>query len=565
MRALNLRGVSLGGTLLAVAVLSLLAFTLAGLCVTHLRLSGHQDRGVLASNAARSAISAAIAKVLVENDFGKNAKDDEEVRIRFGETEGFVTFNPANAEARNTLYSTNNLDGTEDAPGAEGRLVPSGTIHLVAVGRSGDTRRRIEAVLRVPPFPWAIASGGRVDTKNGVVVGCLPEGATLPVALEDLQPADIVANGTQSNAVFLGSQSFILGDVETPGQVVLGPSPVDIRGEVRSGSSPVKLPLLNPVDYDPEANGKAYFSLDAEEVVSELTGSARAGQNMTFSRRLTLDNAQLYVEGDLDLRAGVKGTGILVATGNITIQGGAQLEGTTELAVISGGRVQLRGTGGGAEGTVIRGLFYAQQGLDASELTLVGSLLTGNASTGITLDQVNVYYEEQPNTSVASTASFSEGTFQVGGVRPTETGPTERALVIRDFFEQDSTVLPNEFEPIYRIDLRPTGGDYPVLVTFLPGVIDLGFPPRELKNDQDRDLMVNQIFEKVLQKLPALQDRNHHAYSNAVQSLRNTIKRFSVAGDSEGGPTQPSISLVGDISRFLPMEDRLRVVSWVEQ
>ena len=40
------RGVSLGGTLLAVAVLSLLAFTLASLSVTHLRLSSRQEHGL---------------------------------------------------------------------------------------------------------------------------------------------------------------------------------------------------------------------------------------------------------------------------------------------------------------------------------------------------------------------------------------------------------------------------------------------------------------------------------------------------------------------------------------
>ena len=67
----NSRGASLGGTLLAVAFLSVLAFSLSSLSVSHLRMSSRQERGMEASNAARSAVSAAIAKVLEEPTFGR--------------------------------------------------------------------------------------------------------------------------------------------------------------------------------------------------------------------------------------------------------------------------------------------------------------------------------------------------------------------------------------------------------------------------------------------------------------------------------------------------------------
>ncbi len=561
------RGVSLGGTLLAVAVLSMLAFTLASLCVTHLRLSSHQDRSVLASNAARSAISAAIAKVLKENDFGEKALDDHEVQVNLGEAEGFLTFHPETAKVRNMPYSTNNLTGTEDALGADGALVPSGTVHLFALGKSGDTVRRVEAVLRVPPFPWAIASGGRIETKNGVVVGALPEGASLPAPLEDLLPADLVANGTQKNAVFLGSESTILGDIETPGQVELGPSPVNIRGEVRSGSSPVKLPALHPTDYDPQVTGNSHFDLGSGEGVDELTGSARGAGKLTFPQPLKLENAQLYVDGDLTLEAGVQGTGILVATGDITIRGGAQIEGATELAVVSGGRVQLRGTG--ANGSVIRGLFYAEQGLDAAEMTLVGSLLTGNASTGITLDQVNVYYEESQAVTTTSTTSFQDGAFNVGRIRPIDTGGTEHALLIKHWFKLESEPIPNEFEPLYKMDMQPTNGGYPLMVSFRSGFINLGLPPQKINDDDERDLLKEKILSLVPLKLKDSGIDMAHVRPELVPPAMDSIKRSfeSGFGQSSGSKdtSQPTISLVGDISRFLPIEDRIRIVSWVER
>ncbi len=546
---LTSRGVSLGGTLLAVSVLSMLAFTLASLCVTHLRLSRQQDRGILASNAARSAISAAIAKVLKENDFGEKALADQVIQVNLGGAEGFLTFHPETAKSRNMPYSTNNLTGTEDALSSDGALVPSGTVHLFALGKSDDTVRRIEAVLRVPPFPWAIASGGRIETKNGVVVGSLPEGASLPVALEDLRPADLLANGTQSNAIFLGSQSTILGDVETPGQVVLGPSPVDIRGEIRNGSSPVKLPELHPASYDPQTTGLSHFDLNSGQDVDQLTGSARASGNLTFPQPLTLENAQLYVDGNLTLQAGVRGTGILVATGDITIRGGAQIEGATELAVVAGGRVRLSGSGQNT--SVIRGLFYAELGLEAAELTLVGSLLTGQASTGVDLDRVNVFYEEPPTIAVKDIRS---GTFAVGS--KTEQG-NDGALNHTFEFEEWDETNPNMTQPWFLFILKPTNGDFPVEVAMGSGRVTLSLQPRVLKGLED----VARYREDLVIALEEL-DWGHGA---AVPHF--LIPSFLAQFDEAFTPSKasPAISLFGEISQFLPIEDRIRVVSWVER
>ena len=63
------RGMSLGGTLLAVAVLSLLAFSIASLSVTHLRLSSRQEHGLAAANAARSGASPSTSSAIMTNGF----------------------------------------------------------------------------------------------------------------------------------------------------------------------------------------------------------------------------------------------------------------------------------------------------------------------------------------------------------------------------------------------------------------------------------------------------------------------------------------------------------------
>ena len=545
MGASKLRGVSLGGTLLAVAVLSLLAFTLAGLCVTHLRLTSQQDRGTLASNAARSAISEAISKVLQDPSFGKSRLASDVVRVETREALGIVTF-----QEDDLPFSTNNLEGTEDVPGADGALVPAATVHLRAVGRSGGTERRIEAVLRLPPFPWAVASGGEIVTRNGVLVAALADDTWPPSTdPEDLLPADLIANGSGSQAIVLGNDSTVLGDVETPGQVVLGTDKMDIRGEIRAGSTPVELPTLRPSDHDPQTTGASHFEF-TEGDAPEIVGSARAAGDITFSEPLKLSNAQLFVDGDLTLRRGVEGTGMLVATGDITVHSGVQLEGLTELAVISGGRVRLRGAG--ESRSLVRGFFYAEQGLEAAEITLVGSLLTGSASTGVSLDRVNVLYEE-PRTITGQTANIPSQTFYIGTVVPRSDGPFLIA-------GEPTTEFPST-EPAFVLDVAPTGSGYPLTITFSSGHFVGINETIEVAHGEDLERAEGILFN-LMSSLAVSDERANYWIENFFEHypLEDLISGVQGVEGQEGG----SIVLSGDISQFLPIEDRIRIVSWVE-
>lgn len=543
------RGVSLGGTLIAVAVLSLLAFTLTGLSVTHLRLSTQQDRGVLASNAARSAISAAISKILQNPDFGKDRGAEDVVRIETPQALGVVTF-----LEDDTSYSTNNLKGTEDVPGVGGSLVPSSTVHLLAVGRSGGTERRIEAVLRLPPFPWAIASNGEIVTRNGVLVAALPEDATWPPSTEisDLLPADLVANGNDSSAIVLGNDSTILGDLETPGQVVLGASKVDVRGEIRSGSAPVELPILRASDYDPLTTGATHFSLSQGDA-TEIVGSARAAGNISFPQTLKLSNASLFVDGDLTLQRGVEGTGMLVATGDITIRSGARLEGLTELAVVSGGQVKLLGSG--AERSVVRGFFYAEGGLEAAEITLVGSLLTGSASTGVSLDQVNVLYEVQRITRVENT-KISDQTLYIGETITRRDGTVH--IATREIHEPIKRVPPTGGQgAVFVVRVVPTDSGYPLTLTFTSEYFRMS---QTLVIDTKEDFE-NSKINSLLSPFASLNEGGG-SWMTMIKDAQ--IRDFIEGNESVATPGESSVTLFGDISRFLPMEDRIRIVSWIE-
>ncbi len=563
------RGLSLGGTLLAIAVLSVLAFTLAGLSVTHLQLSSRQEHGLAASNAARSVVSQAISRILQRKEFGETRGLDEEIRWEGPDSLGLLTFHEATARRERMSFSTNNLNKAEDTHGADDVLVPSSTVHLVGVGRSGDVERRVEAVLRLPPFPWAIASAGRVETRNGVLIASLPAGVWPPPTNEDeLLPADLLANGRDARAVVLATGSTVLGDVETPGQVIQA-SGASVKGEIRSGSSEVVLPTLNPAEYDPLVKGREHFDVTGSE--AELTGSARGQGVVTFSQHLTLSNSHLFVEGDLNLPRGVSGAGVIVATGDISIGASANLEAMTELAVVSGGRVTLAGRG--TERSHLRGLFYAEGGLRAADITLVGTLLTGESSSGVELDRVNVLYE--PPSPIEQDGEIVATRYQVLGrvtydmlgnhLRLPPSLRTEKLAEGQSY----ASPRPGQNTLLVGVSIEPTNGDYPVSVSITAGAVPVFMPPMRLASRADLD-DYRQALETAFSD-PTLHNRfsgrddvvaDNPIFLGIVNALNAAIREELSNG---GSSTQFVDASSRDLSQFLPIEDRIRIVSWLER
>lgn len=423
------RGHSLAGTLVAVVILAAMAAALANLCMTHLRFSSRADLSLKASQIARSTISAGIAKILDDQTFGQSVAATETIDLTFEDGRGFLTFDPNTASAEGTLFSSNNLDKTTSVVGAQSRTIPPNTVHLVARGVSGGVEKTIEVVLNVPPFPWAIASGGTLELKSGVVIGALPDGVWPPDP-NNLLPADILANGSGSGAITLSALSRVEGDVETPGTVVLGGGPDTVRGEVREGVAPATIGRLNALDFDPLVTGAVFDDLDTGVVTSArltLSGSARKTGLLDLPEGLTLTGSQLFVDGDLQVKKGVEGTGILVVTGDVTIESGLSLDAASSLAVFSGGQVRLKGVG--PQQTAIRGIFYANQGLVAEEMTIVGSLVVPDSAAAVELENVHVLAAPTlaPTVTTTTTPTGPTTTTQnwldfghIGG----ETGPT---------------------------------------------------------------------------------------------------------------------------------------------
>lgn len=561
----RISGSSLGTTLLAVAVLAVLAFTLSGMATTHLQADRRADLGEQALNAARSTASAAIAKIMEDQAHGTRRVSGEDVVLRLDGAEGYLTFSPEQARDQQMPYSTNNLRGTEDVAGAEGAMVPSGTVHLQSVGSAGGVTRRVEAVLHMPPFPWAVASSGKITTQNGVVVAAIPQGMwPPPTNLENLLPADMICNGDSTDAISLSQDSVIMGDVETVGEVQRAPSGVDIRGEIREHCEPMLLPDLDSKTYDPADNDLPHFTL-SDPSVTELTGHARVSGDITFTSRLKLSSARLFVDGDLRLPQGVEGSGVLIANGDITIDGGATLDSPTELALLSGGWVRLRGQG--RQESVLRGVFYAASGLEAEQITLVGSLITGRTATGTVLDEVNAIYQPQPDL-IARSEGVPATTFYVGNA-PTA-GFRNADISDRRLTGIDSAGRLRDYGPLFQMTVDSNGGGFPITITLPSGPLDSVLVPTGewvINDAEDFDA----FFAELQTQVEASGSSPQQGFPPARYGLTDAFfpelqanLRATLIDPTNSAMLSAPLTLAGKISRFLPAEDRIRVVCWSE-
>lgn len=540
------RGASLGGLLLMVLVLTVLGFSLAQLSVVHLQMSGREGAALEAKNLARSVVSAAIARILDDPTFGESNPDSAQIELPHPEGRGYLTFSPQ-AEP----HSSNNLAGTSAVVGSGGVSVGPATVHLVAVARVRGVERTVRAVLRVPPFPWAIASGGTIETQNGVLVGSLPPGVWPPPPDDELLPADLLANSNASEAVVLGDDSVILGDVETPGQVSFAGQSVNVHGEVRSGIAPVELPRLRAADYDPQTMGLDYDNLDSLQDPGNtvtITGTARRNGTLVLDHGLRLEGSHLFVDGDLTVRGGVEGNGVVVATGDVHFESGLTLEGATELALLTDGRAQL--VGRGRASSTVRGVIYADEGLEAQEMTLVGSLLAGNSQAGVGLDDVRFIAEEP---GPAAVQPVNDTFYYIGRVNRSM---TTNVVTLTEAIE---TEVPGyELGFVLWVQAGP-GGSYPLTLTLQPGYLPAN-GTWTLQGPED----IPGVELALTGALTSLTGFDETGLAWVANFMSNHPLEDLISGG--GGSSRPggSIDLYGDISRFLPLKDRIRVVSWFE-
>jgi cytoskeletal protein CcmA (bactofilin family) len=390
------RGFSLGNTLVVIGVASTLAFTVAAGSMVHLNYTTRVSNGEQAQNLAESTLALAIEKLFKTPTFGTNRAQEANVVLLRNGGVGRLTFNQTMARDWEMPYSTNNLEGSNPVTGFDlERPIPKASTQLVASATVGGVRRTVEAVLYVPPFPYAIASAGPFRSTGKLEVGAVTSVASVQ-NLAELDPSNLLAahlasNATGSQALVLGPETRITGDVRAAGQVELDKD-AHIGGEVRSGSDPVSIPKENVATYDPELLGKPNIQFVDTATVDNPTfsGFAKRVGDLTVSNGLDLDNGVLYVDGNVNVHGGVQGSGALFVTKNLSITGSSTLSTDNTVAVMAGGDVSI--VGSGSYSSSFQGLLYNEGKFFAKQISLMGVFIQNNPNATVEIQDAKLIY-----------------------------------------------------------------------------------------------------------------------------------------------------------------------------
>lgn len=540
------RGAALGTALLVALIITTLGFALSGASLTHLSLNTRSNNSEQASNLARSVVSKAVDRLFKDETYGQ-ARTDVPLQIQLNGpvpgSEGLLTFNKTEAANFGIPYSTNNLQGSSQVEGPGGKSIPVDKIHLVGIGRVAGVERKVEVMLHVPPYPYAVSSEGPIHALRGARVGGLdelPAGSAIPLDFSDVSPADMLSNGNGADAVRLGENTEISGDVISSGGIQLEAPNVAVLGELRPNQSPSELPGFQLEKYDPSNIG-IHETLD-ESFYSGgqvFEGMIKRQGDVSFQGGVELNDGLMFVDGNVTISGGLRGSGLVVTTGTLTVTGGAQLASDSKLALLSEGDVVLNGSG--TEGSYFQGTVYTKSGVQAEDLTVVGTLIAAGRNDSVRLENARVF-------SLPDSGSRQEWAVR-GASNPAPTGDSIKILP-RAFSagvdvwlseNPDGTIkftLQNQLRP-------PRSFDVPV-----------GTP----------DPTISALIDRELRSLGvALSGANRMAWHNAVRDHNWSSYMAALINGGQTDPDDDTTSIiVVDPSEFLTLKDKVRILLWTE-
>jgi hypothetical protein len=522
------RGGSLAFVLVVCTLAFLTAFVLAGSTSAHLSFANRSSRVVRARLLAEAAVTRAVSALQTDPSFGSQG---EAIEVSLpGNPEGALgrlSFDPS-GEA----FSTFNLESDTSCPGFQARIVPAHSVHLVGEGTCLGVRRRVEAIVTLPPYPYAIASSGPIVSDGELLVGSLSgQESSGPITADTLYPAHLASNDSLESSITLGPQTTIVGDVRSAGGLQFSEGVV-VKGQTLSYGEPVALPEIDLETYDPALSQTGYQTLPSELSTTTIAGTARADGDVTVYGDLTLEQGKLYVDGHLTVRGPISGQGLIVALDGVTVYTGARISGG-QAVLLSGADVLLKG--GGPLGSFFQGMVYSEGGFEASDITVVGSFISKGESSGIKLSNARVLGDSAATTwtpSVTHTFHF------VAGDRRNEpailvAGPTADSFAIQvRVFDRDGAA-------VVEVD-DPGGGGTRAFTSLHAAARYIGV----LANEMGR-------------QLPGQGNGNGRNLIAAAETLEDALQRL---GESLEGTTGGGF----DLNQFLSISDRLRVTLWRE-
>lgn len=523
------RGAGLATTLVFTSMLILLAFTLVSMNIFNLGVNTRVTNLGAAREAADAALHRTVARLRQNPGYGLAS---ETVTVNHNRAVGTVTFDTG----ASLPYSTNFLGQSTSGTGWNGRVVPGASVHLLATGRANNVTTRIEALVHMPRFPYALASVGPIRSNGPLRVSGVTDSLELSGGLAAVDPNAIRPGHLVSNAdagvtptLELQSTTEITGDVQSAGRVSLASSAV-VWGEVREQADPVPVPDLNVQDYDPAGRPGVQ---EIPDVTGPLQGLVRwnGSGTLTIYGDLDLDEATFYVDGNLVINGGLVGRGAVFVNGATTINRGAALDTTHQVALLSRDTVELLGDG--RETYFFKGLVYTEGDLIAQNISLVGSFVANNPGGQTLLDDVDVtYVPDHSGVTVTGNGPpvHIDGSISVAGQLLTGTFD----IPAGDFYDAGTgtwlTPTPGSYTITYGMNGTPTT-DVGQVGAWLSS---LGLPPANVAIVLDS---LNNAF---------------------ITQIANEL------GNLQAGGTPPTSLYSMRFNEFLQTEDKLRLLYWRE-
>ena len=377
-------GIALGTVLLGMTTMLTLVFLVLSTSLSHLSLVSRVSQTEHANNLAEAALADAIEALISQNgEFGKKPSDRMLVTTAgLDDAEGIVSFNRSEFPGK---HSTNNLESEGSIPGAQGRVIPGRSVHLIARGRVGEIERWVECIYHKPPFPDGLVSSGSVLASGLILNGVSQEegyagGDPSQIIPENKVPANLFSNavdgGPGEPAVVLGPDCHVSGSVGAAGGVVIDPKAI-VEGEVLPGHEPRPVPKVDIADR------MATLAPNSVDLASSYGGNLTLDKNwfnnapggLRVSGDLDLNGTALTVRGPMLVGGRITGTGVIFVDGSLSISdGGSTVATTGQVAIAATGDVNLSASG--PDGNYFKGLVYSEGDVSVNDITVVGTLVT---------------------------------------------------------------------------------------------------------------------------------------------------------------------------------------------
>jgi hypothetical protein len=409
------RAASLLAVLGLVTVMTFLAAAMTAMFMANLNLTQGSFNGDIALNQAEAGLHEVLYRLGSNKEYSFGQAQEEisgSMSSDLTPQQSFykVTFKPGGEYP----YSTNNVKGDHPS-GYKGRPLTQGLIHVISTGFCRGQYRSVEAVVKQPIAPFGLASTAKIHSLYPLEIYGTSSADKASAGIYD-RPGHLVCNSLNGIEVEKGNAAptfctRISGFAQSCGPIKLDPG-ARVDDGVRPDASAEAIPKFNIVkDFDPQGKPGTIEIVELQQPAQALDCIYRSGHDLTFNGPVKMFDSYLYVQGNLNVLGGISGTGAIVVDGDLSVTGGVELDGANNVALLSTGKVTLRGGSSSYQSNYFQGYVYAEKGVDASNLTVVGSLIVNHpASTPepeMRLDHVIVVNDDSQGDLTFTAQSYS--------------------------------------------------------------------------------------------------------------------------------------------------------------